>query len=360
MRNALKKFDIKLLIAPAILVIISLFTLYSIDVSFARQQIITTSTALFALVIFSQLDHTILKYFRIHMYLAIIIALIILLAIGPEVRGSVRWFDLFGVRLQVSEIIKPFFVIVLASYLSSLKNTSFVNFIKSYTLVSPIVVLILLQPDLGSAIIFLMVSTFMIIMRAFPIKYFLTLATLAVISSPILYSTLETYQKQRLLTFINITDDPSGTSYNAIQALISVGSGGLLGKGFGESTQSILHFLPERHTDFIFASISESLGFFGAAVIVAIYAFFLYRINSIAQSTTDTFNYLVASGFFSLFLIHVFFNIGMNVGLLPVVGITLPFLSFGGSAQLTNFITLGLLSSITSQTKKTVSTYEIN
>jgi rod shape determining protein RodA len=149
-----------------------------------------------------------------------------------------------------------------------------------------------------------------------------------------------------LVTLFNLTADPFGSSYNAIQSLISIGSGGFFGKGLGEGTQSVLRFLPERQTDFIFASISEGLGFLGGISILCLLCFLLYRIYKVSQNIDDKYPYLIVMGVFFLILVQTVTNIGMNMGMMPIIGVTLPMVSYGGSSLVTNFILLGIVSSI--------------
>ena len=278
--------------------------------------------------------------------------LLILFLTGIETRGAVRWVDLFGIRLQFSEIIKPFFVIFMAKYITSDENRSFGKFIRSFLLLTPIFFLTLKQPDLGNAMIYLVVVIFMLFASRFPLRYFLGAGIGIATLFPLIITLLHDYQRARLLTFLNPSSDPFGTSYNAVQSLISIGSGGLIGRGFGQATQSILKFLPEQHTDFIFATISESLGFVGVVFLLGLYVFLLYKIYRISQDTQDEFSRLVVLGFYFLMLTHVFLNVGMNIGIVPVVGVTLPFASYGGSSLLTSFIILGIISSIKFDAKR--------
>jgi rod shape determining protein RodA len=226
------------------------------------------------------------------------------------------------------------------------------KFIRAFILLAPIFFLTLKQPDLGNAMIYLIVLIFMLISYGFPFRYFLGVSVPALLLFPIIFSLLHDYQRQRLLTFLNPTADPFGSSYNVVQSLISIGSGGITGKGIGQGTQSILNFLPERHTDFIFATISESLGFFGALFLIGIYAFLLWKLYSLSLKIHDEFTRLVVLGFYFVLLTHIFLNIGMNIGIVPIVGITLPFVSYGGSSLLTFFLMLGIISSISFDFKK--------
>jgi rod shape determining protein RodA len=346
------RIDFSILVPSLLLVGISLAALYSIDSHLFFQGLIFLGVSLIAYLFFLTIDYTMFgHYYKVILGIMIVLLLIVFL-IGAESHGAIRWIQLGGFSLQLSEVIKPFFVIVVASFLSRGTSRSLVKLLLTFLLIFPIFFLTLKQPDLGNAIIFLCVTVGMLFLYGFPLSYFAGLGVVFIAPLPFLYNFLHDYQKQRILSFFNHTQDPSGSSYNTIQALISIGSGGLLGKGFGNSTQSILQFLPERHTDFIFSSITESLGFVGGVIILALYAFLLYRIYRISQDVDDEFSYLVLMGFFFILIIHMFFNIGMNMGILPIVGITLPFLSYGGSSLLTNFIILGIISSISYSYKK--------
>lgn len=341
------------LILPAlVLVVISLATFYSIDIRLFRQQIFLVIVSLLAYFFFLNIDYRVFRFFSNYIYACMLGLLIILFLIGVEAKGAVRWIDIFGLRLQFSEIIKPFFIIFMASFLTKDENRSFGKFLKALILLFPIFFLTLKQPDLGNAIIYLSVTIFMLLLYGFPLPYFGILATVVILPLPLFYRLLHDYQRARLLSFLNITQDPFGSSYNAIQALISIGSGGFLGTGFGQATQSILKFLPERHTDFIFATISESLGLVGGVFLIALFAWLLYQIYRVMKNVNDSFTHLVLVGFYFLLLTHIFFNIGMNLGILPIVGITLPFVSYGGSSLLTNFIILGIVSSINFEFRK--------
>ncbi|MGA2968151.1 MAG: FtsW/RodA/SpoVE family cell cycle protein, partial [Candidatus Levyibacteriota bacterium] len=163
---------------------------------------------------------------------------------------------------------------------------------------------------------------------------------------PLVWRLLHEYQRQRILTFLDPGKDPLGTSYNVIQSVIAVGSGMLMGRGLGQGTQSGLRFLPERHTDFIFATISEQLGFIGVLIVLICFACILYKIYIIFINSDDKFSKVFAAIIFFSFLIQIFVNIAMNIGILPIVGVTLPFVSYGGSSLLSNFIFLGFLAAI--------------
>lgn len=339
------------LIAPImILVALSLTTLFSINVSLFRSQLLFFIVGFFAFLFFSKTNYRI-KVYSLPIYVVSIIALLLVLGIGIESRGSLRWFEILGFRFQFSEIFKPFLAISLSSYLASKENYSIKRFFFVLLLLSPIVFLIFMQPDLGNALIYFIVAILTLLVFGFPMRFFIAMLFFIVLSLPILFRFLHSYQKERIFTFLNPTDS-LGLSYNVIQSIIAVGSGMLFGRGIGVGTQSGLRFLPERHTDFIFATISEALGFVGSSIVIFAFVFLLYRIFLIASSQKDLFCKLFSIVVFFLIFVQFFVNIAMNIGILPVVGITLPFVSYGGSSLLSSFILIGLLSAIG---KKTVS-----
>ncbi len=345
-RNSIWNFDFALLVPAIVLAMLSLATMFSIDITFFKSQFIFLIIGLFVFFFFSQVNYKIIQLYMAPIYIVSLALLFIVLFLGIESRGSVRSIELLGFRVQFSEILKPFLAVSLAAYLSNLKNYSFRSLLSVGLLILPIAVLIFLEPDLGDALIYVLVALLTLVFFGFPYKYFLAgFASIAAVF-PILWHFLHDYQKQRLLTFIEPGKDPLGSSYNAIQSIIAVGSGMIIGKGFGEGTQSGLRFLPERHTDFIFATISEQVGFIGTLVILGAFVFLLYRIFIIFQNSRDRFSKVFSAVCFFIILLQFFINAGMNVGLLPIVGVTLPFVSYGGSSLLSNFIILGLLNAV--------------
>lgn len=344
--------DWRLLLPAVVLVILGLTTLSSIHDSFFRSQLNAFLLSVIAFVVFSQITLESFKGFHLPIYIASILLLVIVFFFGFESHGAARWITVFGVSLQFSEILKPILLVALASYLSQQSNKSFRAYLFLLFALVPIAFLIYKQPDLGNAFIYGAVTVLSLVIFGFPFFWFgLTLLPF-IILSPFIWNMLHEYQRQRLLTFIHPSQDPLGTSYNSIQAIIAVGSGMWLGKGLSESTQSGLRFLPERHTDFMFATFTEEFGFIGSIVILLCFAFLGYRLYRIFSRTDDLFGKVFTAGALSLLLIQFFLNIGMNIGIVPVVGVILPFLSFGGSSLLSNFILLGMVSSIGKSIKK--------
>lgn len=351
MREHPLHIDWGLIIPVLVLMLLGLTTLLSVNINFFRNQLIYLLLSLILFFFISQMNYKTLQSFSIPIYIISVIFLLVVLIIGFESRGAVRWVDIFGLRIQFSEILKPMLSISFAAFLSQTETKSAKHYLISVLFLVPVMLLIISQPDLGNALIYGIVAFMVLLVYGFPLKWFGLTVLPLVLVSPIFWHFLHDYQKQRLLTFIHPTSDPLGTSYNVIQAVIAVGSGQLFGKGLSEGTQSSLRFLPERHTDFIFATLSEGLGFVGSIVVLIAFIVLLYKIYTIYKHADDSFGKVLASIAFCFLLVHFFVNIGMNLGLLPIVGVTLPFVSFGGSSLIANFIFLGLLSSISTAYK---------
>jgi len=342
----LLRVDMGLFVPALVLLIIGLAGIFSLSLDLFKAQLLFSVLAILVFIFFSQINYQSLKNYSVLIYIASIVILFLVLLIGIESKGSVRWFEFFGFRVQFSELLKPFLALCLSSFLASKNNYSIKLFFLTLALLFPIWFLIFLQPDLGNAIIYFLVTIFIMFIFGFPLRYFLASLFLMVVSFPIFWRFLREYQKQRVLTFFHLKVDPLGTSYNAIQSVIAVGSGMIMGRGLGQGTQSILRFLPERHTDFIFATLSEELGFIGSALILTAFGFLFYRIFLIYKNSDSVFSKVFAQTAFFLFLIQFFMNIGMNIGIMPIVGVSLPFISYGGSSLFSSFILLGFLSSM--------------
>ena len=349
-KSPLLNLDYGLIVPAIILVTLSLTTLFSINITLFKNQLIFFAVSILALIFFSQVNYNLIQKYHIQIYILSIILLILVLVVGIESRGSVRWFEALGFRVQFSEILKPFLAISFSAFLSS-ENYSYKTFFLTLCFLSPIAFLILIQPDLGNSLIYILSTLLTLFVYGFPLRLFLLSSILVGVATPLFWQFMHQYQKQRIITFFHPTD-PLGFSYNAIQSVITIGSGMIVGKGLGQGTQAGLQFLPERHTDFIFATLSEGLGFVGSFFVVLLFAFILYRIIVIFSNTEEIFPKLFAIIAFSLILLQFFINIAMNIGFIPIVGITLPFISYGGSSLLSNFIILGILSSISKDSRK--------
>lgn len=283
-------------------------------------------------------------------YMGNIGLLLAVLAFGRASLGAKRWISLGGFSLQPSELMKLSMVIFLAKFFEN-KNTS--SGLKIADLVLPTlfvlipVSLIIIQPDLGTAMIILLVYGSMLLFLRLDTKLLLGLVVAATIALPVVYNYgLKPYQRQRIVTFIDPMSDPKGAGYNSIQSMIAVGSGQIWGKGYKKGTQAHLNFLPEHHTDFIFSVFSEEWGFIGCSVLLLVYALFIMSGLSVAYQSNDKFASLLAFGITSIFFWHVFVNMGMVMGMLPIVGVPLPFMSYGGSALLTAMSGVAILVNI--------------
>lgn len=347
-----RRVDWQLVVPVVTLLVISLTTLFSINPAFFRNQLFFTVLSGVVFFLISQLNVDQLAEYRKPIYGISLGLLVLLLFVGVASRGAVRWLGFLGFGIQFSEILKPFLILSFASYLTSKQNVSFKTFLKVMVFLAPVAFLIYKQPDLGSAMMYILSVLLTLMLYGFPLWWF-GVGLVGVLGSlPVLWKFLHEYQRQRLLTFFHLSNDPLGTSYNAIQAVIAVGSGMIVGKGLGQGTQSVLKFLPEKQTDFIFATLSEDLGFIGASIVIFAFLFLLYRLFAIFTKTNTMFDRVVVASAFSLLLIQFFVNIGMNIGIVPIVGVPLPFVSYGGSSLLSNAIILGIVSQIATRIHK--------
>ncbi|HVF69018.1 MAG TPA: FtsW/RodA/SpoVE family cell cycle protein [Xanthomonadales bacterium] len=340
------QIDLRLLAPVAILIAISLVTLLSVNVAYFKSQLTALVVGIIAFLFFSKTNIEFMKQLKLPIYIISLVLLGIVLFIGIETRGASRWIDILGVRLQFSEILKPFLALAFAALIEEERNINFKSFLKTVIYIIPVVILIAIQPDLGSGLLYAGAGAFALFVLGFPLLWFGAVLLPFILTSPLIWSILHGYQRQRILTFINANPDPLGSSYNGIQAIIAVGSGGFMGKGISEGTQSVLRFLPERHTDFIFATIAEGLGFVGSSIVILAFMLLAYRVYVLFRESDGLFSKAFLAVSFGFLIIQGFVNIAMNMGILPIVGITFPFVSFGGSSLLSNFIFLGMISSI--------------
>lgn len=320
--------------------------IWSIRPDLVRQQLLFFLFGFFLFFLFSQIDYRIFSHFRWPFYFFICLALLLTLWFAPQTRGASRWLEIGGWRLQPSEVLKPFLILTLASFLSFSSSIGFKRFIFMLTLFALPAFLIFKQPDLGNTIVFFLI--FISLLFVGGLRKLLMFGGLVIISGiiPFSWHFLKDYQKERIISFLSPQSDPLGTGYHLIQAMVTVGSGQLFGRGLGRGTQSHLSFLPEQHTDFIFASLSEELGFLGAIFLIILYLALLWRILKLAQKSREPFGILILTGIFMMLLSQIFINIGMNIGMLPITGITLPLMSYGGSSIISTMVSLGILESI--------------
>ena len=274
--------------------------------------------------------------------------LFLVLLLGKTIRGTEGWIDFGLFQVQPVEFSKVVLVLFLASFIA--KKTSelgeWTRLIASLVLTGAIVFLVMRQPDLGSSIVLLSIWGIMLLVSGIRLKHIIVLLILGTMLVSGSWFFLQDYQKARIESFIHPELDPRGSGYNVLQAMVAVGSGGMFGNGIGHGTQSQSNFLPEKHTDFIFASMNEELGLAGAFLTLFLYGVIFYRLRVIGLQSADNLGYLITVGVFAMILVQVVINIGMNIGLLPVTGIPLPFMSYGGSSILSLFVAIGIVQSV--------------
>lgn len=332
--------------------ILSLIIIKSINPEVFKFQLLWMIIGFSVFTVVSRFDFRKLKPLWPIFYVVSIIFLLIPF-FGSEVRGAYRWVNIFSRSVQPSEIVKPFLILGLAGFLTSFEKFTIKKVSIFVLLLFVPFFLVFKQPDLGNALVYLFFFLTLLAAGGFRISYLLILITLFSLSSPFLWRHLEEYQKLRLVSFLAPQFDIKGAGYNAFQALIAVGSGGIFGRGLGQGTQSRLRFLPEKHTDFIFASLVEQLGFIGGFFLLFLYlVLFLKIIKNLDEN--DKFIYLVSLGVLSQIFIQVLINVGMNLGILPITGITLPLFSFGGSSVLATYFSLGIVSSFKRKKEETI------
>nr|WP_237342978.1 rod shape-determining protein RodA [Wolbachia endosymbiont of Folsomia candida] len=293
-----------------------------------------------------------LDFYQKHAYFFYTASIILLLFVnffGMHIMGATRWIRIGSINLQPSEFAKVGLILALACYFdkqSVYKMMEFKKLLKALIIIFLPVLLVLKQPNLGTAIIMLFVGASIIFTAIIKRSHLVICGTLGIFSVPAIWPFLRSYHKQRILSFLDSSVDPLGIGYNAQQSQIAIGSGGMFGKGFVNGSQSQLGFLPEKHTDFAFAVLSEEWGFLGSMALIFLYTTLLAIIFSIAYRSKNYFSKLVSIGVFAFFGAHFFINIGMTIGLLPVIGDPLPFLSYGGSTTSASLICIGLLLAI--------------
>ncbi len=360
-RRLIKNFDWITLLTVIFIAVIGIMTIYSATrpsletgthPDFYLKQMLWLFLSIIALFVVISIDY--IWFYRLSylMYGIGIILLIITSLFGSTNMGAQRWINLGFISFQPSEFFRLIFLLAFSSYLVSLGKNKKSNISIGGIFVFAIVpmILIISQPDLGTGILILSLFCVLLISKGISRKIIIITVLIGVISIPflghIVWNGLKDYQKNRLIAFINSDIDPKGIGYHITQSKITIGSGGFFGKGYLKGTQGPLRFLPEKHTDFIFSVFAEERGLIGSFFLLLIYLIFFIRGLDTANKAKDEFGRLVALGITIMFFIYFFVNIGMTVGIMPVVGVPLPFMSYGGTALLSNFIAVGILINI--------------
>ncbi len=350
-----KKFDWILIITVLLLVSMGLLSIYSSSLGRENllnfeKQVIFLSIGFFLMLLISFFNF---RALRNNPYLILVLYFLCLLGLAglffvPEIRGVKSWYKLGPVSIDPIEFTKIVLVILLAKYFSMrhVEMYRLRHIILSGIYILIPCLLIFFQPDLGSVLILISLWVVILVISGIKIRHFLILCLVMSLISILAWSFLLNYQKQRILSFVNPQLEPLGASWSREQARVAIGSGGVLGKGFGQGSQTQYGFLSEPQTDFIFASIAEETGMLGVSILLFLFSVFIWRIIRIAIFSKTNFSRLFASGLAALLISQIFINIGMNLGILPIIGISLPLVSYGGSGLITVFIGLGILQSI--------------
>jgi len=359
----LHKVDWWLVSAVLALSVISLATISGFSSGLFFRQLLWLGISLLVFFAVVRFDISFVKQSRsvLYAYGFGIVLLLLVLFLGTTVNGAKSWIDFGGFSFQPADFVKLVLVIVLAKYLDrrhvQIKAPKHI-FITGLYFLLPFA-LIFLQPDFGSAMILFAIWFGMILVAGISRKHLLLLFVLGFAAFMVMWTfVFKEYQKDRLRTFMDPLSDIQGAGYNAFQSVIAVGSGQLLGKGVGYGTQSRLNFLPEHETDFIFAAVSEEWGFVGSIIVLLLFIIIISRILIIAAGMQGNFELLFAVGLAIYFLAHIVINIGMNIGVMPVTGVPLPFMSYGGSHILIEFLSLGILISLRNRQSSALLTKE--
>jgi len=352
----LKKFNWNLLILEMIIFgvgiwnLISATTVQDKSLGLYKHQLLWFGVGMGLTALVLLIHYSLFSRIAYVLYFANLLLLVLVLVLGKSTLGAKRWIGFGGFRIQPSEFMKLSLVICLAKYFETDRTIGGYS-LKDLLLPSLLLLvpcgLTIMQPDLGTAMIMVLASISMILFIKVQPRTLLIIATCAAIAMPIAYKfALKPYQRQRLISFIDPQADPRGSGYNSIQSMVAVGSGKLVGKGYGKGTQSHLNFLPEHHTDFIFSVFSEERGFVGSVILIGLYLLFLLNGLSVAYQSHDKFGILLALGIVFIYFWHIVINLGMVMGLLPIVGVPLPFFSYGGSSLITSILGVAILTNI--------------
>ena len=357
-RRPIRHVDPVLIAAALGLAVIGLLAIYSathqslaaVDLDpgrFVKRQLTFLGVAVMVLALAASFDYRLLKVYAGIVYVSSLVLLILVRTpIGTSVKGAQRWFEVFGFQLAPSEVAKLALIAMLAAVLSEVRGElSVQDVFRTAALAAIPALLVFLQPDLGSSIVFAAIVVGMLVVAGARARYLALLALTAgvLIVAGFQVGLVREYQIERLKAFLDPASVSEDALHNREQAEIAIGSGGLMGVGYLKGSQTNLDFVPEQHTDFVFTVVGEEFGFAGAVVLLSLYGLLLWRAFRVAMLSRDPFGTYLAAGVASMLALQMFVNVGMNVGIMPITGIPLPFVSYGGSSLLLNFAAVGLL-----------------
>ena len=313
---------------------------------YLKRQIAFLMLGVVIMAVVTAFDYRLVKVYAGIVFGVLLFALLLVLTpIGDETAGAQRWISLFGFQFQPAEVAKLAVAATLAAYLSELREVRLEHVWRSAGIAAAPMALIFLQPDVGTMMVFAAVLIAVLVVAGARLRHILILIGVALFGAVIAFNLgiVKDYQIDRLRSFLDPAADPLRAGYNLQQAEIAIGSGGLFGRGYLNGSQTNLDFVPEQHTDFVFTVVGEELGFMGAVLLLALFAVFLWRGLRIALLSRDAFGTLVATGIVTMIAFQVVVNVGMTMGIMPVTGIPLPLVSYGGTAMLMNWAAVGLL-----------------
>jgi rod shape determining protein RodA len=356
-RRPIRHIDPVLLGVTAILVVLGFFLLYSATNQTLKQdgldpflrvnkQAATAAIGLVLLLLMASFDYRFLKVYAGFVYAGVVLSLVLVRVpfLGSSAAGAQRWFELPGLQVTPSEFAKLGLIVMLAASLSDLKHTPTVGDVIRLCVVALVpLLLVFLQPDIGTSIVMVAVAAGMFLIAGVSGRHLAALVVICLVGAAFQLGVVKDYQLDRIRAFLDRENTPAHVRYNLDQAEIAVGSGGLFGQGYLHGRQTTLDYVPEQHTDFIFTVVGEEFGFTGAVIVLLLYALLLWRAVRIAFLSKDAFGTYLATGVAIMFAIQMFVNIGMVIGIMPITGIPLPFLSYGGSSMLASFIGTGIL-----------------
>ncbi len=356
--SSVRKIELGIMVIALTLVAFSILMIYSIGaisdgddpLNYAKKQLIWAVLGIAIMIGAALFDYSKLKTYAPVIYGGTITLLVTIILFGNSSLGAQRWISIGSFQLQPSEFAKLAIIISLAAFLE--RSEGKIDGVWSILLVVGITVvpilLIVMQPDLGTALVFVMIMLGILISAGIKVKHLAVILVIGILLLAIVFqfNILKDYQQSRLVVFLNPDIDPSGSGYNLRQSMIAIGSGGIFGKGLFSGTQSRLNFIPERHTDFIFSVIGEEVGLVGGGLLMLAFFLLLTRALVIGANSRNHFALLLATGISSMWAFQILINIGMTIGIMPITGIPLPFISYGGSSMMTNMFAVGLLLSI--------------
>lgn len=330
-------------------------TTYDLNISSeATRQVFNVGIGFAALFALSKIDYRMYKSYTGLFYILLILLLLSVRFFGKTALGATRWIDFGFFQFQPSLVAQLLMAVILSKFFADNyeEMRRFKMIFRSAVYVAIPTFLVAIQPDLGTALVFVFMWVTMIVASNAKKIYLAFFAAAGLGSLPIAWNFLKEYQKNRILTFMNPSVDPQGAGWNVNQAMIAIGSGQFWGRGLGHGTQSQLNFIPEKHTDFVFASLAEEMGFLGVFLLLSLYFLLFFRGIRIAILARDFFGTYLAIGILAMLFVHVFVNVGMNMGVMPVTGIPLPLISYGGTPILVDLAAIGILENIYARYKK--------